>query len=409
MDTRQHILMQPHRNHQAGISLIEILIGVTIGLIGILMMYQLTENWSIRKRTTAAGSDAQASGSIGSYRLTDDIRQAGYGFGTAGTKIGCSISAYDDAGISPRATVNLLSFLMVPVVIQNGTTGNPNGPDSLSIFYGNGTTLSSSHRYTDSTLTTKKTATQGPRTGIHRGDVVIVSPDTANCGLVRITDNTNSDGLTIEHANANSTYTDETGAGNQTRYNNPAGYLGAIAPGSVGTIYNVGDSPKLNMWRVSGRVLQECNYLDADCLDPSVPWNNIAEGIIDLQAQYGLDTDNNYIVDKWVDPDAPTTTLPGAVPLPGGVLWSRLRAVRVALLARSQEYEKTAVTLTAPLTGWVDAANHNVPFTMYNVDGSPAVPDDTPNDWRHYRYRLYTTTIPLRNMVWGTMPRGTGI
>jgi type IV pilus assembly protein PilW len=55
-------------------------------------------------------------------------------------------------------------------------------------------------------------------------------------------------------------------------------------------------------------------------------------------------------------------------------------------------------------------------FVMTNVDGTadtstgcpdltnPADPNLTPNNWRLYRYSVYETVIPLRNMIWGTAP-----
>lgn len=44
---------------------------------------------------------------------------------------------------------------------------------------------------------------------------------------------------------------------------------------------------------------------------------------------------------------------------------------------------------------------------MRNVDGTDdSKPVDgtgkpTPNNWRSYRYRVYETVVPLRNLVWG--------
>ena len=38
---------------------------------------------------------------------------------------------------------------------------------------------------------------------------------------------------------------------------------------------------------------------------------------------------------------------------------------------------------------------------MTNLDGTADTNPGTPNDWRRYRYRVYETVIPLRNMLWG--------
>jgi len=46
---------------------------------------------------------------------------------------------------------------------------------------------------------------------------------------------------------------------------------------------------------------------------------------------------------------------------------------------------------------------------MTNVDGAAdSNPGDAvkgePNNWRNYRYRVYETLVPLRNLVWGNIP-----
>jgi len=149
----------------------------------------------------------------------------------------------------------------------------------------------------------------------------------------------------------------------------------------------MGTLPQRNIWQISnGKTLGAVNdlrYIDSDG-DNNNDTSAAADGIINLQAEYGLDTNNDTIVDTW-QASAPAT-------------WSTVRAIRVGLLSRSQQYEKVAVTTAAPT--WAGGA-----FTMTNLDGSSgAVASEDANDWRHYRYRVYQTIIPLRNLVWGTSP-----
>jgi type IV pilus assembly protein PilW len=115
------------------------------------------------------------------------------------------------------------------------------------------------------------------------------------------------------------------------------------------------------------------------------------DGIIQLQAQYGHDTDGDGAVDVW------NTTSPAA----GNTTdWSRVIALRVAVLARSGQFEKTAVTTTAPT--WVDGGGVATAFTMTNVDGTADSGAGSlgPNNWRNYRYKAFETTIPIRNLIW---------
>lgn len=62
-----------------GFSLVEVLVGVVIGLIGVLVMLQLLAVSQAQRRTTTSGGDAQQSGMIALYLLEHDLRQAGYG------------------------------------------------------------------------------------------------------------------------------------------------------------------------------------------------------------------------------------------------------------------------------------------------------------------------------------------
>jgi type IV pilus assembly protein PilW len=110
----------------------------------------------------------------------------------------------------------------------------------------------------------------------------------------------------------------------------------------------------------------------------------VSTGIVQLKAMYGKDTTNDRSVDTW------NTTAPASA-----AEWMQVRAVKIALLSRSGLFEKTAVTPGAPV--WTHPGTGGaVAFTMANLaDGT---------DWRNYRYRVYQTTVPLRNMIWSNDP-----
>src|SRR5688572_3925618 len=107
------------RKKQRGFSLVEILVGAAIGLIGIVMIFQVLAVSESRKRTTMAGSDTQINGAIALYALERDLRLAGYGFSTAPTpELGCSVSAF-------TTTRGAFSFPLLPVQIVQGAAGAP--------------------------------------------------------------------------------------------------------------------------------------------------------------------------------------------------------------------------------------------------------------------------------------------
>jgi type IV pilus assembly protein PilW len=79
--------------------------------------------------------------------------------------------------------------------------------------------------------------------------------------------------------------------------------------------------------------------------------------------------------------------------------WSQVRAIKVALLVRSKQFEKTNVTTVAPVWHSWDNANQIevvVPFVM-------ADPGDG-TEWERYRYEVFERTVPLRNLIWGAQP-----
>ena len=77
--------------------------------------------------------------------------------------------------------------------------------------------------------------------------------------------------------------------------------------------------------------------------------------------------------------------------------WANILAVRLAILTRSSQFERTDVTTTVP--SWAGGQ-----FVITNLDGtaSSGTPTDPADNWRRYRYRVYETLIPLRNMLWGS-------
>jgi type IV pilus assembly protein PilW len=359
------------RNRQHGFGLVEILVGVTIGIVGILVMFQTLSAWDTRSRTTNAGGDAQVTGALAMFSLERDIKQAGMGIGWARqASLGCTVSANQ----SGRA----FTFKMVPVEIFPGANG---APDTLRVLYGNSSYYTRSRTFTTSTAFTKKTA---QRDGFNAGDLVIVSsvddlatssPALTTCALVEITATNNADLLTVDHQQAS--YTNYYTAANVPSAFNTA--VGTQALFAAGTLYNLGPSPRLNVWTVpdGGGMLSMTDLIHGTTALA------VSDDVINLKAQYGVDSNgDNRITELAPDPNEWTNAAPAD--------WTKLRAIRVALLVRSKQYEAEAVTPNAP--AWAGGA-----FTMSDLTG----PNAAVNDWRHYRYRVYEKVIPLRNMIWG--------
>ena len=118
--------------------------------------------------------------------------------------------------------------------------------------------------------------------------------------------------------------------------------------------------------------------------------------VVQLQAVYGKDTNSDNIADAW-NAVAPTTPAE----------WQQIRAIRIALVARSQNREPGVVTLdVATAASTCDSATPHPAALCWRPD--PAgngvkidinIGNVAPN-WQYYRYRVMETTIPLRNAIW---------
>lgn len=386
MAAMKHLHVSRFARKQRGFSLVEILVGVVIGLIGVAVMFQMMAIWGNHERSTTSGGELQTAGAIGMFSLERDLKSGGLGFSTAkppatGGVAGCTVNGIDNG----RA----FTFPLQAIAIVPAAGG---APDTITVTYGNSSFFVTGETFKDSSAFTKKT---NRRNGFKAGDLAVVAdPSTVpvNCTLIEITSDTDPDLYTLDHASTAyvSAYAASGAPAVNARFN-PAGGTGATY--AAGEIYSLGPNPQSNIWQINaGRVLRRTDQIHNTVVD-------VAENVVNLKAEYGIDADGDGIIQaaEWgtvapVDPQA-------------------LLAVRVAILVRGAQFEKsrdpsaagaaTAVTPVAPVWAERDAAHT---FLMTNVDGTPDAFDATqadPNNWRYYRYRVYEKVIPLRNMLWG--------
>jgi type IV pilus assembly protein PilW len=380
-----------HRRPQRGLTLIEALVGLVIGLLGVLIISQVFAAFEGAKRTTTSGTDAVESGNIALYLLEREIRMAGYGMNTAAL-FGCTVEANDStrAGAAPN-----IPFPLVPLRITQGAAG---APDTISLLYGNSDGYGSGAAF-DLAGPTNLIALN--RAGIFTGDLVIAAgpgtdtrlggtpPGGYACELVEVTQLPTTSGQTDQVIFSNSSYTTPAGL-TVTPTHNPPGGLG-VAFSASGTLLDLGPAPRGVTYSIA--VSADGNHYQLQSSDLFVNQvAAVADDVIDLQAQYGLDNGisngtlnhasyvaDDGIVDEFVD------TLP-AVPVAKD--WSRVLAVRVALLARSKLKEKRDTTNTCTTTKTAPSWGGGTAFVM------------TATDWGCYHYRVFETTVPLRNVIW---------
>ncbi|MBI3526681.1 MAG: PilW family protein [Betaproteobacteria bacterium] len=367
-------LQSPH--FMRGMSLPEILAAVLIGLIGMIVIMQVYATSEERKRTTTGTSDAQISGNIALFTLESTIRSAGFGMVSADNNmIGCTTLAYNSNRPAPDFT-----FLMAPVVITVGAAG---APDKITVIYGSSPNVVEGDAFVSSAASGADFPLKNAA-GILAGDLVVASEAGLNCSMAEVTGFLPAAVNTVMHANA-APYS-YVNAANQTinataSYNKGGG--SGVGYSTAALLFTLGRSPTVVTYQIGNDKLQTKTlmpYVPAQDADGDGTSDaDIGDGIVQLKAQYGKDTDGDAVVDTW------DTTLPAT-----SAQWMQVRAIRIALLARSAKLEKlredgSHVTAAAPT--WYGGA-----FTMTNPD--------LLTDWRDYRYRVYETVVPLRNMIW---------
>jgi type IV pilus assembly protein PilW len=380
---------------QRGMSLIEIMVGVLIGLIGCVVIFQMYGTAEARKRSVASGSDMDISGRLGLMTLERDIQLAGYGFGTGasstagvGGVLGCTVNAFDN-----QRAVGLqdFSFPLAPVLIQDGAAG---APDTIITLRGNSGFVVAPKIVDASTADTKKLkADTGGRAGVLRGDVVVAvtyNPGLA-CAMYEITGDTNADQLTFDHATGN--YVTAAGVNKAARHNKAGGVAFALA--GEGSLFNLGNNPVRNIWTIADNKLAVANDLMGGTTMEA------ADLIVDLQAEYGIDGANGGVIDGMITEDEWTNTQPA-----DPTQWAQLLAVRFALLARSTQYETTKVTTDNPRWSGGDCGNRPCDFVMRDLNGAadsnPGGTTGDVNNWRNYRYNVFESVVPVRNTIIGS-------
>lgn len=377
-----------------GFSLVEIMVGLLIGMIAVVVIFQTLDVAEQRKRSVTGSSELQVSGSITMYMLDRDLRAAGHGFATGAGEgdLNCTVLAFDAARAVPA-----FNFRLVPVIITDGGAG----PDTITVLYGSSNTVVNNKIFASSTPTTKIMQTS-KRFGFMRGDKVVVvndAPTLPNCAMLEITDNTNVDTVTLDHAAAGATYTsDYSGAEVEARFNEDDTF-GLLF--TQGRMYNLGAGPRLRTWAVSMEGV--LGYTDG--FSGSATPVEAGSGVLNLKAEYGIDANgDNVLADNEWTKVSPTTPLN----------WGRVMAVRVAILVRGEQWDREHCNANPTYMSTVNGAVAATNFVMANADGTADTgavcnPGDdlsaiapNPNNWRNYRYRVYETIVPLKNMLWGT-------
>ena len=352
-----------------GFSLIELMVSIVIGMFSVVVILQVLASTATSRRIAVGGGDAQLNSVAALRALELDVEHAGLGLQSFNIS-GCTL-AYT-AGDGASVTLPALA----PVIVNPANAVIPSGDantDTLLVAAGNSGSPSEGDTVSAATTATGYMVTTPA--SFQAGDQVIAAPATraANCAL-QVAKVTGVSGFSLT-------------------------LLGGT-PGlpSRSIVYNLGGAPSVRAYAIRNGDLVVCDYLAYNCgsagyastyasTGSSPAWVPVASNLVSMRVQYARDTSgitgSASVMDGIVDTYDQAT--PTAATIPLYCAWARVVGVRLALVARSQQFDKNAPTTSAPQ--W---------------DGSTGAPIDLANfsTWQNYRYTTVQTMIPIRNAIW---------
>ena len=341
--------------HARGFSLIELMIAVTLGLLGLLAVTTIYIEFNKHRTVETSLMEAQNNGALALFLLERDLDRAGSGFMALQ---GCR-RAYDDGGgVTARSfcqtyptnlTPNPQSAL--PLVVTDGGTGS----DRIRVQYGTPLGGLSVTTILDKQVNFSDPFKLKSAAGIVIGDIIVLNRG-GNCAAYEASGVSEST-KTVSHEPG-------TGSLNVTAAPTEGGYDTAMA----------------NDWIVNlGHYVSKDFFIDAttsqlvESSRPTYADNNpVVDDIVYMKADIGRDTDNDNLVNVW---DKPLNVAD----------YSTVIAIRVGIVARSQVVDRESPTPPSLVV---------LPAITGGTEQTYTVPD------QKYRYKVYYTIIPLRNMLW---------
>lgn len=373
-------------SRERGFGLVEIMVGVTIGLLALLIVYQVLGLAEGYRRSTTAGGDAQSSGMISSFVLANDIANGGHTISESGQELASC----------PNTGVFATTWRPIPVLITDG--GCDACSDSFALFGGMNRRLVSSldimADYNPGGVVTVQSPMGFHRTHPTEAPHMFVMVDTVagNCE-VRSVSPWPLAGGPLHHPTTGAGFSDITGIVSITPAPVP---FTVVYPQGQAWVVNLGPNDRVRkaFYDVAGDVLRRTDLMTA------APPNPVASNITLIKAQYGIDTNADNFIDTWVRPDLPPWTAANVLAAPLAQL-KQIKAIRLAVVVRSTQFERPrdaegrnqVTNLTSDFTHTFFPCNGLLPCTG-------EMPNVTIPGTANFRYRVFEQVVPLTNQIW---------
>jgi type IV pilus assembly protein PilW len=373
------------RRAAAGFTLIELMVAMAIGLALTLALTTVMIRHDGGKRTLLSSNDLSLTSSFVSFSLDRELRSAGSGF-TQNWRdtFGCLLRvSRGGTQILPRAAAFPAPFdglpqqvRLAPLLIHAGAGAG--GSDVLAVATGSSGLGETPIRVQPASATAadlRLTST----VGLRANDLVLVAEDGVGCVVQQVS--SPFVGGATQLLSFGGTYADA-----------EIDSVQLVAFGTNGTAFlsllgnTTGNPPMLRLFGIGANAtLFSHDMLQLDGTDSVQP---VVDGVTELRALYGVDTNADGRIDAWLLPTAVGFT---AAALTDGSLAARERlltimAVRVGMVLRSDRIEREAVAPES-LTLFPD-----LPVAVQHTHAIDAA-------LRNQRHRTVEFTVPLRNVM----------
>ena len=349
---------RPGPTAETGLSLVDVLAGIAIALIAIVVVHRAFVAIGELRRDASALADAEQTASFAVSMLATAAGNAGAGIGTAARFLdSCPASA--DIATTQRP---------IPAMVIDG--GGADRPDALVVRQAFQSRLGAPAAFAVAAAAGTSFRVQSPD-GFAVGDRIVAISRTGVCAPAEVT------GVTAA-----------------------APGITAVAHTTVDTdlpvtslLLNLGTASRASTLRfdLASGVLRSTDVLNGDAPVPLV------SNIVNLKLRYGVDRNGDGALDDWVAATAAEGLDAIALLSAPRVVLDRIVALRIGVIARSEEFDRTATS-----------DYHWVLFDCELPDSS-ACPGRLTGTIAAsaaggFRYRSGETIVPLRNSLWN---RGT--
>jgi len=404
----------PTLDRQSGFGLVETMVGILIGLVVLLVIYNVLSLAEGYKRTTIGVADTQTTGLFAQFVLNREISNGGNGIAIG----------LPDFGTCNNGPSGVGDWRLKPIPVLITDSGNNNVSDGIVVFYSNTFLVANPVLFLNAVTTPAQFNVQSPN-GFKNGDWVIATDKIANCWLARLTAAPTPDAFNAAQGGVDLAYAPAPGA--------------PIAFPAVGKVINLGqDNGQID--RVQYTVDAAKRQLNSQVLNPAPgvavqPVLPVAQNVVLVKAQYGIDPTDTNIISAATAPAGFWTSAVAAAANPANTTGAdyscnnssndalfancnfgvnatgsppptvlptvsirTIKAVRVAVVVRSEEYDKDPALVNQPSQYLFNcSANTNAAcqgrIKIDNAAAGGVIADG-------YRHRIYETTIPLRNLIW---------